>query len=64
MFDLTGKVAVVTGGTGALGAAFVRGLAGAGADVAILARALSRRQRSPLNCKARDADRSASPPMC
>ncbi len=38
MFDLTGRVAVVTGGTGALGAAFVRGLAGAGADVAILAR--------------------------
>jgi NAD(P)-dependent dehydrogenase (short-subunit alcohol dehydrogenase family) len=38
MFDLTGKVAVVTGGTGALGAAFVRGLAQAGASVAILAR--------------------------
>lgn len=38
MFDLTGKVAVVTGGTGALGAALVRGLAQAGAQVAILAR--------------------------
>jgi NAD(P)-dependent dehydrogenase (short-subunit alcohol dehydrogenase family) len=38
MFDLTGKIAVVTGGTGTLGAALVRGLAQAGAHVAILAR--------------------------
>lgn len=38
MFSLTGKVAVVTGGTGALGISLVRGLAAAGAQVAILAR--------------------------
>ncbi len=38
MFDLTGKVAVVTGGTGALGMSMVRGLAAAGAQVAVLAR--------------------------
>lgn len=38
MFDLTAKAAVVTGGTGALGAAFARGLAQAGAYVALLAR--------------------------
>jgi NAD(P)-dependent dehydrogenase (short-subunit alcohol dehydrogenase family) len=37
-FDLTGKVAVITGGTGVLGSAMVRGLANAGATVAILAR--------------------------
>lgn len=35
--DLSGKVAVVTGGTGVLGEAMVRGLASAGATVAILA---------------------------
>ncbi len=34
--DLTGKVAVVTGGSGVLGSAMCRGLAGAGAAVAVL----------------------------
>ncbi|HLU08629.1 MAG TPA: SDR family oxidoreductase [Oceanobacillus sp.] len=38
LFDLTGKVAVVTGGTGVLGSAMCKGLAKAGASVAILAR--------------------------
>lgn len=38
MFDLTGKVAVVTGGTGALGGAMCKGLAAAGAKVAVIAR--------------------------
>ncbi len=38
LFNLTGKVAIVTGGSGALGTAMVRGLAGAGAKVAVLAR--------------------------
>lgn len=37
-FDLTGKIAVVTGGTGVLGAAMCKVLAGAGATVIILAR--------------------------
>lgn len=37
-FDLTGKVAVVTGGSGALGAGMTRGLARAGAKVAVVAR--------------------------
>lgn len=37
-FSLTGKVAVVTGGTGVLGGAMARGLAAAGARVAILGR--------------------------
>lgn len=38
MFDLTGKVAVVTGGTGVLGGALARGLASAGTKVGILGR--------------------------
>jgi NAD(P)-dependent dehydrogenase (short-subunit alcohol dehydrogenase family) len=38
LFDLTGKVAVVTGGSGAFGHAAARGLAAYGADVVITAR--------------------------
>jgi len=40
LFDLTGKVAVVTGGSRGLGRAMVEGLAGAGADVVIASRKL------------------------
>jgi len=38
MFDLSGKVALVTGGNGGLGLAFARGLVKAGASVAIWGR--------------------------
>ncbi len=38
MFDLTGKVAIVTGGNGGLGLGIARGLASAGASVAIVGR--------------------------
>lgn len=38
IFDLGGRVAVITGGTGSLGAAMARGLGGHGARVALLAR--------------------------
>lgn len=38
LFSLDGRVAVVTGGSGAIGSALARGLAGAGARVAVLAR--------------------------
>lgn len=38
LFDLTGKVVVISGGTGVLGAELSRGLAQAGAKVAVLGR--------------------------
>ena len=36
IFDLTGRVAVVTGGTGIQGTRITRGLAAYGADVAVV----------------------------
>jgi 2-deoxy-D-gluconate 3-dehydrogenase len=38
MFDLTGKVAIVTGGNGGIGLGMARGLAGAGARIVVAAR--------------------------
>ena len=38
MFDLGGRVAVVTGGNGGIGLGIARGLAGAGAQVVVAAR--------------------------
>jgi NAD(P)-dependent dehydrogenase (short-subunit alcohol dehydrogenase family) len=38
LFDLTGKTAIITGGTGVLGGAMAKGLAQAGAKVAIMGR--------------------------
>jgi NAD(P)-dependent dehydrogenase (short-subunit alcohol dehydrogenase family) len=40
LFDLTGRVALITGGSGGLGKVFARALAGAGADIALLGRRL------------------------
>ncbi len=38
MFDLTGKVAIVTGGNGGIGLGMAKGLAGAGATIVVAAR--------------------------
>ena len=43
-FDLSGKIALITGGTGVLGSVMTRGLAAAGAAVVILARTEARTQ--------------------
>lgn len=40
LFDLEGRVALITGGSGGLGKVFARTLAGAGADIALLGRRL------------------------
>ena len=42
LFDLTGKVAAVIGGTGVLGGAVCHGLGGAGAAVAVMGRSRER----------------------
>jgi NAD(P)-dependent dehydrogenase (short-subunit alcohol dehydrogenase family) len=56
LFDLTGEIAIVIGGTGVLGGALAEGLAGAGALVAILGRAADRGEA----CAARIRDAGGS----
>ena len=53
LFDLTGRVAVVTGGNGGIGLGMARGLAAAGAAVAVAA-------RNPEKCEAAVAALAAS----
>jgi len=55
LFDLTGKVAVVTGGNGGIGRDIVLGLAGAGASVAILGRNSDKNQEVLAELKDRGA---------
>ena len=51
-FDLTGKVAVVTGGNGGLGLGIAMGLAGAGANIVIAARSVEKTAQALENIRA------------
>jgi len=51
MFDLTGKVAIVTGGAGALGEAIAQGLAAYGADVVVTGRTLKTLEQAVKSIK-------------
>ena len=56
-FSLAGRVAVVTGGTGAIGSALATGLAQAGARVVVLARSADRRRADGARRSRRPATR-------
>ena len=46
-FDLTGRVAIVTGGNGGIGLGMARGLAAAGANVVVASRRAERASKRP-----------------
>ena len=46
MFDLTGKVAIVTGGNGGIGLGMACALATAGADIVVAARNMSKTEKA------------------
>ncbi|WP_315780615.1 glucose 1-dehydrogenase [Bradyrhizobium sp. SZCCHNPS1003] len=52
-FDLRGKVAIVTGGNGGIGLGMARGLADAGADIAVVARNEAKSQAAVADLAAR-----------
>jgi 2-deoxy-D-gluconate 3-dehydrogenase len=54
-FDLTGRVAIVTGGNGGIGLGMARGLAGAGAAIAIVGRNAAKSDAAVAELKQRGA---------
>ena len=52
LFDLTGKVGIVTGGAGGIGKALALGLATHGADVVVTSRTLSKLEPVAADIKA------------
>ena len=59
MFDLSGKVAVVTGGNGGIGLGMARGLGSAGATIVIAARNLKKSQAAIADLASHGASASA-----
>src|SRR5438105_7354856 len=59
MFDLSGKVAVVTGGNGGVGLGTARGLASAGARVVIAARDMEKSRAAVRDLESRGSSASA-----
>jgi 2-deoxy-D-gluconate 3-dehydrogenase len=53
LFDLRGKVAIVTGGNGGIGLGIARGLADAGADIAVVGRNEDKSNAAVADLKAR-----------
>jgi 2-dehydro-3-deoxy-D-gluconate 5-dehydrogenase len=53
LFDLTGKVAIVTGGNGGIGLGMARGLADAGASIAVVGRNEAKSQAAVADLEAR-----------
>ena len=51
-FDLTGKVAIVTGGNGGIGYGIAQGLAQAGADIVVAARQPAKNAQAITNLQA------------
>jgi NAD(P)-dependent dehydrogenase (short-subunit alcohol dehydrogenase family) len=62
LFDLTGKTAIVTGGSGGLGRAVARGLAAYGADVVVTSRTLASLEETAA--EVREVGRRALPVSC
>lgn len=56
MFNLSGKVAIITGGAGVLGSAMAKGLVQAGAKVAILSRTAAKVEKVVADIKAMDGE--------
>jgi NAD(P)-dependent dehydrogenase (short-subunit alcohol dehydrogenase family) len=61
LFDLSGRVAVVTGATGVLGGAMARGLARAGARVSVLGRRKERAEEVAAEVENRGCEALALP---
>jgi len=59
VFDLTGRVAIVTGGNGGIGLGMARGLAGAGARIVIAARNAPKSDAAVRELSARGAEAHA-----
>ena len=57
MFNFSGLVAVITGGSSGLGVQFARALAGHGADLALIARRKEKLTPSPRSCARSSASR-------